>query len=55
MQAKDHGTDARDEVFRASRAELCQTQLCLLIHHGLKVRGLEFRLYSAKTISMASG
>jgi len=35
LQAKDHGTDARDEVFRALRAELRHTPLWLLIHHGL--------------------
>jgi hypothetical protein len=48
LQAKDHGTDARDGVFRALRAELRHTPLWLLIHHGLKVRGLEFRLYYPK-------
>ncbi len=43
--ADDYGTDARDEVFRALRGELRHTPLWLLLRQGLKVRGLEFRLY----------
>src|ERR1044071_7139830 len=43
--AEDYGTDAREEVFRALRSELRSTPLWLLIRHGLRVRGLEFRLY----------
>lgn len=43
--ASDYGTDARDEVFRALRRELAHTPLWLLLRHGLKVRGLEFRLF----------
>jgi type I restriction enzyme R subunit len=46
--AADYGIDARDEVFKALRAELKRTPLWLLIRHGLKVRGLEFRLYYPK-------
>ena len=42
--AEDYGTDAREEVFRALRAEVRHTPLWLLIRHGLKVRGLAFRL-----------
>jgi type I restriction enzyme R subunit len=44
----DYGVDARDEVFKALRAELRYTPLWLLVRHGLKVRGLEFRLYYPK-------
>jgi type I restriction enzyme R subunit len=43
--ADDYGTDARDEVFRALRKELERTPLWMLLRHGLKVRGLEFRLF----------
>jgi len=52
--AADYGTDARDEVFRALHAELTRTPLWLLIRHGLKVRGLEFRLYYPKPRSSES-
>jgi type I restriction enzyme R subunit len=41
----DYGTDAREEVFRALRKELEHTPLWMILRHGLKVRGLEFRLY----------
>ena len=44
----DYGTDARDEVFRALRKELEHTPLWMILRHGLKVRGLEFRLYYPK-------
>ncbi len=40
----DYGTDARDEIFKALRTELEHTPLWMLLRHGLKVRGLEFRL-----------
>jgi len=51
----DYGKDARDEVFRALHAELQrQTPLWLLLRHGLKVRGLEFRLYYPKPRSSES-
>jgi type I restriction enzyme, R subunit len=46
--ADDYGTDARDEIFRALKAELRHTPLWVLIRHGLKVRGLEFHLYYPK-------
>jgi type I restriction enzyme R subunit len=46
--AGDYGIDARDEVFKALRAELKRKPLWLLIRDGLKVRGLEFRLYYPK-------
>ena len=52
--AEDYGTDARDEVFRALRNELRHTPLWLLIRHGLKVRGLEFRLYYPRPRSSES-
>jgi type I restriction enzyme R subunit len=50
----DYGTDARDEVFRALRKELEHTPLWMLLRHGLKVRGLEFRLFYPKPRSAAS-
>jgi type I restriction enzyme R subunit len=52
--AEDYGIDARDEVFRALRAELKRTPLWLLIRHGLPVRGLELRLYYPKPRSSES-
>ncbi|MEK6323334.1 MAG: DEAD/DEAH box helicase family protein [Acidobacteriota bacterium] len=53
--AEDYGTDARDEIFRSLRAELqLGTPLWLLLRHGLKVRGLEFRLYYPKPRSSES-
>jgi type I restriction enzyme R subunit len=52
--ADDYGTDARDEIFRALRNELQHTPLWLLLRHGLKVRGLEFRLYYPKPRSADS-
>ena len=42
----DYGTDARDEVFKALHRELEHTPLWMLLRGGLKVRGLEFRLFS---------
>ena len=50
----DYGTDARDEVFKALRKELAHTPLWMLLRHGLKVRGLEFRLYYPKPRSVES-
>jgi type I restriction enzyme R subunit len=50
----DYGTDARDEVFKALRKELGRTPLWMLLRHGLKVRGLEFRLYYPKPRSAES-
>ncbi|MBI4597189.1 MAG: type I restriction endonuclease subunit R, partial [Candidatus Omnitrophica bacterium] len=50
----DYGTDARDEVFKALHKELEHTPLWLLLRHGLKVRGLEFRLYYPKPRSAES-
>jgi len=52
--AADYGTDARDELFKALRAELAHTPLWLLMRHGLKVRGLEFRLFYPKPRSCES-
>ncbi len=52
--AEDYGTDAREEVFRALRKELEHTPLWMILRHGLKVRGLEFRLYYPKPRSMES-
>lgn len=46
--ADDYGTDAREEVFKALRKELEHTPLWVLLRHGLKVRGLEFRLFYPK-------
>jgi type I restriction enzyme, R subunit len=50
----DYGTDARDEVFRALRKELERTPLWMIMRHGLKVRGMEFRLYYPKPRSAES-
>jgi len=50
----DYGTDARDEVFKALHKELEHTPLWMLLRHGLKVRGLEFRLFYPKPRSAAS-
>ena len=50
----DYGTDARDEVFKALRKELEHTPLWMLLRHGLKVRGLEFRLFYPKPRSVES-
>jgi len=50
----DYGTDARDEVFKALRKELAHTPLWMLLRHGLKVRGLEFRLFYPKPRSAES-
>jgi type I restriction enzyme R subunit len=52
--ADDYGTDARDEVFRALRKELEHTPLWMLLRHGLKVRGLEFKLFYPKPRSAES-
>jgi type I restriction enzyme, R subunit len=52
--ADDYGTDARDEVFRALRKELEHTPLWMILRHGLKVRGLEFRLYYPRPRSSES-
>src|SRR2546422_5587077 len=50
----DYGTDARDEVFKALRKELEHTPLWMLQRHGLKVRGLEFRLFYPRPRSAES-
>jgi len=52
--SSDYGIDARNEVFKALRDELRHTPLWLLIRHGLKVRGLEFRLYYPRPRSAES-
>src|SRR6266571_7807075 len=50
----DYGSDAREEVFKALRQELEHTPLWLLFRQGLKVRGLEFRLFYPKPRSTES-
>lgn len=50
----DYGIDAREEVFRALRKGLDHTPLWMILRHGLKVRGLEFRLYYPKPRSTES-
>ena len=50
----DYGTDASDEVLKSLRNELEHTPLWMLLRHGLKVRGLEFRLYYPKPRSAES-
>ena len=52
--ADDYGTDAREEVFKALRKALDHTPLWMLFREGLKVRGLEFRLFYPKPRSAAS-
>lgn len=52
--AGDYGTDARDEVFRALKDELKRSPLWLIIRHGLKVRGVTFRLFYPKPRSEQS-
>jgi type I restriction enzyme, R subunit len=52
--ADDYGSDARDEIVRALRKELAHTPLWMLIRHGLKVRGLEFRLFYPRPRSSES-
>ncbi len=52
--ADDYGTDAREEVFKALRKELEHTPLWMILRHGLKVRGLEFRLFYPKPRSSDS-
>lgn len=49
-----YGTDAREEVFKALHKELERTPLWMLFRQGLKVRGLEFRLFYPKPRSVAS-
>jgi len=52
--ATDYGTDAREEVFKALRRELEHTPLWMILRHGLKVRGLEFRLFYPRPRSSES-
>jgi len=52
--AEDYSTDAREEFFRALRKELKITPLWMILRHGLRVRGLEFRLFYPKPRSMES-
>lgn len=55
--AADYGTDARAEVFRALRREIERNPLWLVLRNGLKVRGLEFRLFypaPRSTLSVAA-
>ncbi|MBW1759113.1 MAG: hypothetical protein JRG68_02330 [Deltaproteobacteria bacterium] len=51
---QDYGTDARDEIFKALKDELRVFPLWLIIRHGLKVRGVEFKLYYPKPRSSES-
>ena len=51
---RDYGTDARYEIFRALKDELRVSPLWMIIRHGLKVRGLEFKLYYPKPRSSES-
>lgn len=50
----EYGTDARDEIFRALRDELRVAPLWMIIRHGLKVRGYEFKLYGPRPRSSES-
>lgn len=49
-----YGTDARDEFFKALRAELCRKPLWMAMRDGLRVRGIAFKLYFAKPRSAQS-
>ncbi len=51
---EEYGTDARDEILRAFKAELNLTPLWLIIRNDLKVRGLDFKLYYPKPRSSES-
>lgn len=51
---RDYGTDARYEIFRAMKDELRVSPLWMIVRHGLKVRGLEFKLYYPKPRSSES-
>lgn len=51
---EEYGTDAREEVFKALRKELDITPLWMILRHGLRVRGLEFRLFYPKPRSAQS-
>lgn len=46
--AEDYGSDAREEIFKALRDELKRTPLWMIIRHGLKVRGIDLKLYYPK-------
>ncbi|MGQ0816295.1 MAG: DEAD/DEAH box helicase family protein, partial [Gemmatimonadota bacterium] len=50
----DYGADARGEVFKALRKDLQHTPLWLILRNGLKVRGLEFRLFYPRPRSAES-
>jgi len=50
----DYGTDAHGEILRALKEEVRHTPLWVIIRHGLKVRGLEFKLYYPKPRSSES-
>jgi len=50
----DLRADAREEVFKALRKELEHTPLWMFCRQGLKVRGVEFRLFYPKARSGAS-
>jgi type I restriction enzyme R subunit len=51
---EEYSSDARAEVFKALRSALVHTPLWLLFREGLKVRGLEFRLFYPKPRSAES-
>jgi type I restriction enzyme R subunit len=54
----NYGTDAREEILKTLRNELQHTPLWMLLRQGLRVRGLEFRLFypmPRSTDSAASG
>jgi type I restriction enzyme R subunit len=51
---EDYGTDARDEIFRTLKRELAHTPLWMIMRQGLKVRGLDIRLFFPKPRSSES-
>lgn len=50
----EYGSDARDEIFRALKKELAHTPLWILMRHGVKVRGLDIRLFFPRPRSSES-
>ena len=50
----DYGTDAHGEILWALKEKVRHTPLWVIIRHGLKVRGLEFKLYYPKPRSSKS-
>ena len=52
--AHNYGDDTRDEFFKALRSELHRRPMWLIIREGFKVRGVDFKLYFARSRSRES-